>query len=586
MAEIIGLISAIGGLTATAFKITKALSAVRDDLGVAASSVKAILDDTKAVSIILREIQSRISVAAYVNSDTMEMLELILRRCKEDIEDIERSRLPLIADASLGDFMSQRQRLRWFFANTLQLSDGFAVEQLKEEILEAITKTAGAKAAFLNAEKIDQAAARAYGTEDPAPEKVDEDPQPTSEEAGSNTQGGEDSDLAEMQLQTLSQSDLQMAFNISDDSYLWIAAHLTLQRSVTAFARVAMERQPTEAFRRPSNTTKVTRKDEGVEDIAGDRNTAAKEGSGNSATGIVTSPDDPSLRPMTTADEQHGNVQPPLENEPLLARPEEQAHGQPDGPPQQGEILVRRPRLAAFEDRGRGSEPPAFNGHVPPGPYYGETSPFGMKYMQAAPGFYGGLSPNLPVPPPHGYFDHPFHGPQPYPHVFQALQSPMQKPKPDQEKEQMRRELIAMKVEQDKREEQAQQKAKQTERDMRVRREAEESFHRRMDEMRRAQEEAKSQLENMRMESDTAAREQVAREMRVKEDMRRDREEHFRRIEYEVGQKAEAELRARTEKMERETRLKQLELEEQMKAVKEGKKRSLRDSLLGRGHGS
>jgi len=48
------------------------------------------------------------------------------------------------------------------FMHTVHYSDGIAVEGLKE-ILDAISRTKDTKTAFLNAEKDDEAAARAYG---------------------------------------------------------------------------------------------------------------------------------------------------------------------------------------------------------------------------------------------------------------------------------------------------------------------------------------------------------------------------------------------------------------------------------------
>jgi hypothetical protein len=82
--------------------------------------------------------------------ETTNILVEILSRCKADIEEVERSLVPLIANTKSGGGMSKRQRVRWLFAkskicsqqatlgslkltlslfiNTVQLSDGYNIE--------------------------------------------------------------------------------------------------------------------------------------------------------------------------------------------------------------------------------------------------------------------------------------------------------------------------------------------------------------------------------------------------------------------------------------------------------------------------
>ncbi|KAK0620162.1 hypothetical protein B0T14DRAFT_224840 [Immersiella caudata] len=675
MAEIVGLISAIAAITAAAFKITKAISTVRDDLGVATSSVKSILDDTKAVSFILRQIQSRITVAGHVDSDTKRMLEEILPRCKADIDEIERSLLPLIGCS--GQPMTSRQRLRCLFAEskicsqqaalaslkltlsmfigTLQLSDGFTVEQLKEEILEAITKTGETKASFLNAEKIDQAAAQAYNPEETADDQSFDGATPATAESSQSTlaSDGDSSETslaltdggkpgrtnehrgpAEMQLNILKQTDFEMAYRLSDDSYLWIAAHLTLQRSVTAFARLAIEHQPVEAFDQPTeaaqqpteaaqqpteavlqtteasgqpstsdNTLKGTvevQRDEGS--VENDHiSTADEEPNEDRHVRSPTSPsrgrpgetaprgerrrDHPPTHSTASGKEQRRRFQPSVRDESPSSSDYERADSPLGYQPQQRQ--PGRPQHPTFSGNSRGFEPSSFNGY---GPDYGDPG-FGQNHppeQGSRPGFYGGFPPAMSAPPGQGYYYSPYHAPQGYFPPYGAAPAPpaaaLEEAKPDPEKEQMRLQLEAIKRAQARREAEEQQR----ERDMMVRRDAEETFHRRMEEMRRAQEEAKEQIEKARIQTENMAREKLEAEIKAREERRIAAEQERSRIEAEARRKLELELAAEKEgreRQDREIRMRAMEIEEQLKA-RETKKRSLRASLLGRGNSS
>jgi hypothetical protein len=151
MAEIVGLITAIGTIVAAGFKITRAIGAIRDDLGAATASIKAIAADTNFVTMILGQIRDRISSNHVTDSDTLKILGEIVSRCRTDIEEIERLLLPLIGTkGKLKGTFSKRQRIRWLFAkskicsqlaalgslkltlslfiHTVQLSDGYTIE--------------------------------------------------------------------------------------------------------------------------------------------------------------------------------------------------------------------------------------------------------------------------------------------------------------------------------------------------------------------------------------------------------------------------------------------------------------------------
>ncbi len=151
MAEIVGLISAIGAIAAAGLKISRAIAAARDDFGTATANVNAIAIDAKAVAAILGHIRSHlIGRPGRVDSDTTELLDKIVARCEADIKDLQTSLLPLIENMNSAEPMNKRLRLRWLFAKSkicsqqaalgslkltlslfmhaLQLSDGFAVE--------------------------------------------------------------------------------------------------------------------------------------------------------------------------------------------------------------------------------------------------------------------------------------------------------------------------------------------------------------------------------------------------------------------------------------------------------------------------
>lgn len=151
MAEIVGLISAIGTIAAAGYKITRAIATACDDFGAATASVKAIAADMTFVTLILGQIRVRIDSNRVMDVETTNILVEIVSRCKADIEEVERSLVPLIANTkSGGGGMSKRQRVRWLFAkskicsqqatlgslkltlslfiHTVQLSDGYNIE--------------------------------------------------------------------------------------------------------------------------------------------------------------------------------------------------------------------------------------------------------------------------------------------------------------------------------------------------------------------------------------------------------------------------------------------------------------------------
>lgn len=150
MAEMVGLVTAIGTIIGTGYKITKAIAKAREDIGAAEASVQAIATDTAFVTMILGQIRDRLNSIRVIEVETLKILEGILLQCKTDIDAIEKTLLPIIANVKHGGFKSKRQRIRFLFArsklctqratlgslkltlslfiHTLQLSDGYDVE--------------------------------------------------------------------------------------------------------------------------------------------------------------------------------------------------------------------------------------------------------------------------------------------------------------------------------------------------------------------------------------------------------------------------------------------------------------------------
>jgi hypothetical protein len=159
-------------------------------------------------------------------------------------------------------------------------TDSDTCRELKEEILDAISKSKDTKTTFLHAERIDQAASRAYGIDtsdesnsteqdsayDVPVLAIDQGKGQTSagtslslsvlsDGPGDEEKGaGDDDDSANWQLQRLDMSQFDLLQTISDDSFMKIAAHMQLQKSVSAFALVVIDGRPTEYSGPPTST--------------------------------------------------------------------------------------------------------------------------------------------------------------------------------------------------------------------------------------------------------------------------------------------------------------------------------------------
>jgi hypothetical protein len=129
MAEVLGLITTIGDIAATGFKVAQTMAAIADDFGAAAKRVKAVAADTKAAVYILRQINIRLRGTQGLDSETADVLGKIVSQCKTDVDGIQKCLLPLISET--GQAMSLMRMLRWLFAKSKISSKQVALDSLK-----------------------------------------------------------------------------------------------------------------------------------------------------------------------------------------------------------------------------------------------------------------------------------------------------------------------------------------------------------------------------------------------------------------------------------------------------------------------
>lgn len=119
MAELVGLASAIATLAAAGFHVARKISTVADDLGTASSQIKSIAVDTKAVAIILRDIEAKLlsgkDSRRELNADTRDVLAEVLELCRYEIEDLDQKLAPLKDDDHRGDTTTLKKKAKWLF---------------------------------------------------------------------------------------------------------------------------------------------------------------------------------------------------------------------------------------------------------------------------------------------------------------------------------------------------------------------------------------------------------------------------------------------------------------------------------------
>lgn len=119
MAELVGLASSIATLAAAGFHVARKISTIADDLGTASAQIKSIAVDTKAVAIILRDIEVKLmngkSSSRELNEDTRDVLAEVLELCRYEIEDLNRNLAPLRDDGLRENTSDLKQKAKWLF---------------------------------------------------------------------------------------------------------------------------------------------------------------------------------------------------------------------------------------------------------------------------------------------------------------------------------------------------------------------------------------------------------------------------------------------------------------------------------------
>lgn len=131
MAEIVGLVTGIGTIVATAFTIAKTVSTVANDLGTAGSQIKAIATDTKAIAFVLRDLKRRvIKNSRRFDGEAKSVLKETVALCTSEIENMRTHLLPLFQSTE-GRKMEFRQRARWLFAKSKVSTTKASLDSMK-----------------------------------------------------------------------------------------------------------------------------------------------------------------------------------------------------------------------------------------------------------------------------------------------------------------------------------------------------------------------------------------------------------------------------------------------------------------------
>jgi hypothetical protein len=132
MAEVIGLVASIVALVELGFKISKGISAVANEFGSASVHIKVIATDTRAVALILRELQKRLERQRTVAVDVQDVAVEIVALCTTDIEDIGdflKSLQPL-----QGQRIRLKQKLRWVIGKSKIMMKRSSLDSLKSTL--------------------------------------------------------------------------------------------------------------------------------------------------------------------------------------------------------------------------------------------------------------------------------------------------------------------------------------------------------------------------------------------------------------------------------------------------------------------
>ncbi|CAI0644200.1 unnamed protein product [Colletotrichum noveboracense] len=559
MAEVLGLVTAIGAILTSGFQVATAISTIVDGLGTAGAQVQAIAVETQTILLTLRSINQHLIEAYRVTTEVANIVEDIITLCRKDIDDIKECMAPLLGKRA--EEMLLKHKLRWLFArskvstrqaslNSLKLTLGLFLQSLNlteqdciEDYMQVvvrqqISESQNVKKAFMEAERRDQALEKTYEPSQsisspkmidlsgPAAEKLPQTIRTTMEDieeidrdksvngtmvkvlhyqSEDGSSDGEGFDLLPSHQSRLDQTNsaISLIDDISDDQFMVIADHLRLQKTVSSFALVVI------------NQRQETGPDGAVED-----------------TPTVVPPSDNLPGAWTTFDSSRNAQQTP------------------------------------------GARRGAAGRHTP----QSESSEWEPRYPE-------NTAPEYPPPhsgPRRGGSDNPHFGS--YPPYPRSTPSPseFQSPMPDTEKLRLQEELALLRNELAKREEEEkarEEMIKRRELEESIRKDAETAIAGQMEELRKAQEDARTEIEKVKREAEQGVRNAVEAERNAEEQRQNIYQEATVRAEREAKQKSEAELKAAADaqeakqKYEEELRVKEKD-EQELRAAAEANSQS------------
>lgn len=137
MAEVIGLISGIAAIVATAFNIAKRISTIADELGTAGQQIMAIAIDIKAMAFVLRQLNKRISAALgsasrIFDPEAVQAIQEVVALSGSEVDRIRAHLMPILAtSAAKGKQMGLLQRAKWLFAKSKVSTTRVSLDSLK-----------------------------------------------------------------------------------------------------------------------------------------------------------------------------------------------------------------------------------------------------------------------------------------------------------------------------------------------------------------------------------------------------------------------------------------------------------------------
>lgn len=118
MAELVGLITGIGSIVATAFKISKMIVAIADELGTAGAQIRAIATETKAMALVLHNLKAMLKRdLRKINTEAKKVLKELIDLCASEMQNMDRHLMPLCGSGE-GQRMDFKQKTMWLFAKT------------------------------------------------------------------------------------------------------------------------------------------------------------------------------------------------------------------------------------------------------------------------------------------------------------------------------------------------------------------------------------------------------------------------------------------------------------------------------------